>query len=107
MANQKPVRLCIGCRTRAKTNELVRIAYEIAGESRLLVIDDRSVLPGRGAWVHHDPEGLYKALQRRALPRAFRNQVETELLAEILAQWQSEKTHTPNNDESQTENRDI
>src|SRR5699024_35997 len=89
---------------RAKTNELVRIAYEIAGESRSLVIDDRSVLPGRGAWVHHDPECLSKALQRRALPRAFRNQVETEKLAETLAQWQSENTNTPNNDEGRAEN---
>src|SRR5699024_9340003 len=104
MANQKPLRLCIGCRTRAKTNELVRIAYEIAGESRSLVIAERSALPCRGAWAHHDPESLYKALKRRALPRACRNQVETEKLAETLAQWQSENTNTPNNDESGSEN---
>src|SRR5699024_8327190 len=104
MANQRPVRSCIGGRTRAKTNELVRMAYEIAGESRSLVIDDRSVLPGRGAWVHHDPECLSKALQRRALPRAFRNQDETEKLAEALAQWQSENTNTQNNEESGSEN---
>ncbi len=104
MASHKPVRLCIGCRTRAKTNKLVRIAYEIAGESRSLVIDERSVLPGRGAWVHHNPECLSRALQRRAFPRAFRSQVETEKLAETLAQWQTENTNTPNNDESGSEN---
>src|SRR5699024_4801622 len=104
MASQKPVRLCIGCRTRAKTNELVRIAYEIAGESRSLVIDDRSVLPGRGAWVHHDPEYLSKALQRASLTRAYRNQDETDNHAETLAKWQSENNNTPNNDESGSEN---
>ena|SRR5699024_8780667 len=104
MASHKPVRLCIGCRARAKTTELVRIAYEIAGESRSLVIDEHSVLPGRGAWVHHDPKCLSKALQRRAFSRAFRNHVEIEKLAETLAQWQGENTNTPNNDESGSEN---
>lgn len=104
MGNHKPVRLCIGCRTRENTNNLVRVAIENASDPRLLVIDERSVLPGRGAWMHHDPECLSTALRKRAFARAFRSQVNAEKLEEALVQWQSENTNTMNNDESGSEN---
>ncbi|MFQ6266418.1 YlxR family protein [Kutzneria viridogrisea] len=34
--------------------------------------DPRRRLPGRGAWVHPDPDCLRTAERRRAFPRAFR-----------------------------------
>ena len=37
-----------------------------------LVIDERGVLPGRGAWVHETPECMDAALRRRAFVRALR-----------------------------------
>ena len=104
MGNHEPVRLCIGCRTREQTKNLVRVAFEKTGDSRSLVIDIRRVLPGRGAWLHHDPECLSTALRRRAFARAFRHQVDTEKLAEVLSSWQSDGTNTPDNDESGSEN---
>ncbi|WP_255375945.1 YlxR family protein [Saccharomonospora sp. CUA-673] len=37
-----------------------------------LVVDVRRRLPGRGAWLHRDPECLAKAERKRAFPRALR-----------------------------------
>ncbi|GAA2037125.1 hypothetical protein GCM10009720_17150 [Yaniella flava] len=104
MGNHEPVRLCIGCRTREQTKNLVRVAFEKTRDSRSLVIDTRRVLPGRGAWLHHDPECLSTALRRRAFARAFRHHVDTEELAEVLSSWLSDSTNTLNNDESGSEN---
>lgn len=104
MASHKPMRLCIGCRTREQTTNLVRIAFDNAGDSRSLVLDERSVLPGRGAWVHRDPECLSTALKRRAFARSFRRQVDTDKLEAALSECRRQDTNTPNNDESGSEN---
>jgi len=37
-----------------------------------LVVDERRRLPGRGAWLHPEPDCLAKAERRRAFPRALR-----------------------------------
>ncbi|WP_246454371.1 YlxR family protein [Leucobacter denitrificans] len=37
-----------------------------------LLLDDRAVLPGRGAWVHETAECLSLAVQRRPFVRALR-----------------------------------
>ena len=36
------------------------------------IVDIRRSMPGRGAWLHPDPDCLAQALRRRALPRALR-----------------------------------
>ncbi|WP_406249804.1 YlxR family protein [Microbacterium sp. M] len=64
----EPVRTCVGCRARASRSDLLRVV----AQDGALVIDERAVLPGRGAWVHPDPECLDKALRRRAFARALR-----------------------------------
>ena len=38
-----------------------------------MVVDEGRSLPGRGAWLHPDPECLETAERRRALGRALRN----------------------------------
>jgi len=48
--------------------ELLRVVA-VDGE---LVPDPRHRLPGRGAWLHADPECLTKAERRKAFPRALR-----------------------------------
>lgn len=103
MANHEPMRLCVGCRTRENTTHLVRIAFTQPHDSRSLELDERGVLPGRGAWVHRDPACLSVALRKRAFARAFRGQVDTEALEQVLLQWQAENTKTLNNDESGSE----
>ena len=37
-----------------------------------VVVDERKVLPGRGAWVHPTTACLELAVRRRAVPRALR-----------------------------------
>ena len=64
----EPVRTCVGCRARASRSDLLRVV----AQDGALVIDERAVLPGRGAWVHPGPECLDKALRRRAFARALR-----------------------------------
>ncbi|MFJ2542059.1 YlxR family protein [Microbacterium sp. NPDC087589] len=64
----EPVRTCVGCRTRAPRATLLRVV----SQDDVLIIDERSVLPGRGAWVHPTPECMDAALRRRAFGRALR-----------------------------------
>ena len=72
-----PVRTCIGCRKRALAVELLRVvAVDIVNEtgngSSAVTVDTARTLPGRGAWLHHDPECLQVAIRRRAFGRALR-----------------------------------
>lgn len=64
----EPVRTCVGCRARASRSALLRVVVR-NGE---LVIDERAVMPGRGAWVHPTPECVEAARRRRAFARALR-----------------------------------
>jgi predicted RNA-binding protein YlxR (DUF448 family) len=63
-----PVRTCIGCRSRASASELLRV---VAADG-VVDPDPRRRLPGRGAWLHPDPDCLYRAERRSAFPRALR-----------------------------------
>ena len=49
-------------------SELLRVVVV----DRAVVPDTRRRLPGRGAWLHPDPDCLRNAEKRRAFPRAFR-----------------------------------
>ena len=62
------MRTCVGCKKRAVAGELLRV---VAQDGRL-VADTRRRLPGRGAWLHPEPECLAKAERRRAFPRALK-----------------------------------
>ncbi|MBW0093179.1 YlxR family protein [Pseudonocardia sp. KRD-184] len=63
-----PVRTCVGCRTRSQADDLLRVVAEHGA----LVPDPRRRFPGRGAWLHPDPECLHRAERRSAFPRALR-----------------------------------
>ncbi|GGO93563.1 YlxR family protein [Wenjunlia tyrosinilytica] len=65
-----PERTCVGCRTRAAKDDLLR-TVAVGDEC---VPDPRGTLPGRGAYVHPDEACLDLAVRRRALPRALRVQ---------------------------------
>ncbi|HEY3715967.1 MAG TPA: YlxR family protein [Jatrophihabitantaceae bacterium] len=75
-----PVRTCIGCRTRAAAAELLRVVVASASSGTLtgqpgrvfVVPDPRRRAPGRGAWLHRDPQCVALAQRRRAFARAFR-----------------------------------
>lgn len=62
------VRTCVGCRARAPRSSLLRVV----ARDGVLVVDEKAVLPGRGAWVHDTPECTDAAIKRRAFVRALR-----------------------------------
>lgn len=64
----EPVRMCVGCRARDARSALLRVV----NRDRVLVVDEKAVLPGRGAWVHPRRECLETAIGRRAFIRALR-----------------------------------
>ncbi|WP_197281099.1 MULTISPECIES: YlxR family protein [unclassified Mycobacterium] len=68
-----PVRTCVGCRKRGLAVELLRVAAVSDGNGGYAVIvDTRSSLPGRGAWLHPEPQCVQQAIRRRAFTRALR-----------------------------------
>ena len=79
----EPVRTCVGCRTRASRSALIRVV----SQNDILVIDERAVLPGRGAWVHPSRTCAELAIQRRAFVRALR--VSGFLDTQTLEEWLS------------------
>ncbi|WP_372984734.1 YlxR family protein [Microbacterium sp.] len=81
----EPVRTCVGCRTRAPRAALLRVV----SQNDILILDERAVLPGRGAWIHPTPECVDAALRRRAFGRALR--VSSDLDTRIIEQ------HPPRN----------
>jgi predicted RNA-binding protein YlxR (DUF448 family) len=60
--------MCVGCRDRAATTDLVRVVA-IAGAA---VPDIGRRLPGRGASLHPSQQCLDRAERTKALPRALR-----------------------------------
>ncbi|WP_461001061.1 YlxR family protein [Streptomonospora sediminis] len=64
----RPVRTCVGCRSRAAQSDLMRLV----ARSGAVVPDLAGRLPGRGAYLHADPRCWESAKRRRVWPRAFR-----------------------------------
>ncbi len=83
-----PIRTCIGCRQPSAAAELLRVVVAPSTTSNarpapagdeshgpagsLVVPDPRHRAPGRGAWLHRDPECVELAERRRAYARALR-----------------------------------
>ena len=68
-----PVRTCVGCRKRELAVELLRVVAADGGNGECAVtVDTARKLPGRGAWLHLDPQCLDAAIRRRAFVRALR-----------------------------------
>lgn len=53
--------------------DLIRVVAVPDGKSgNALLVDTVGNLPGRGAWLHPDPDCLQAAIRRRAFARALR-----------------------------------
>ncbi|HVQ50665.1 MAG TPA: YlxR family protein [Mycobacterium sp.] len=67
-----PVRTCVGCRKRELAVELLRVVAVDGNGAQAVTVDPARKLPGRGAWLHPDPQCLDAAIRRRAFARALR-----------------------------------
>ncbi|MFT4044563.1 MAG: YlxR family protein [Gordonia sp. (in: high G+C Gram-positive bacteria)] len=79
--------MCVGCRERAGTDELVRLVARL-GERPQIVVDRSKTMPGRGAWLHRRAECVSAAVRRKAFGPALRTRgliVDPSDLAEVLA----------------------
>ncbi|MDR1264528.1 MAG: YlxR family protein [Propionibacteriaceae bacterium] len=64
------LRMCLGCRGRSGPDQLIRLVFD--RRQSQVVVDQRRRLPGRGAWLHPNPDCLERARRRQALSRALR-----------------------------------
>lgn len=70
-----PERTCVGCRGKAPKVALLRLVRDPGGR---VVVDERAVASGRGAYVHRDPTCVDRALRTGAFARALRTGVGPE-----------------------------
>lgn len=83
MPKKQPQRMCVGCRQMKEKPKLIRVVRSPEGEVSL---DDRGKKPGRGAYLCLDPACLKRAVNSRALERAFAAPLPPEVLSELEAQ---------------------
>lgn len=67
----QPVRTCVGCRRTDVQDQLVRHVV-VDGQ---VVPDPARRMPGRGAWLHPDPQCAALAARKGGFARSFRRRV--------------------------------
>ncbi len=67
-----PVRRCLGCRSRRRKDELIRLAYV---EGKGLVVDREQRMPGRGAYLCYEEGCFRRGLDAKVMSRALRKRV--------------------------------
>ena len=72
----KRVRTCVGCRAERPKNEMLRVVRGVDG---VIAVDTAGRLQGRGAYLCFNPECLRVAVKKKALSRALRHPVGSEI----------------------------
>ena len=80
LKNKVPQRKCIGCNESKPKKELIRIVKTPEGE---MLVDDTGRANGRGSYICNDPECLQKAIKSKGLNRAFKMNVDTDVLIKL------------------------
>ncbi len=80
LKNKVPQRKCIGCNESKPKKELIRIVRTPEGE---MLIDSSKRVNGRGAYICNDPECLQKAIKSKGLNRAFKMNVDADVLLKL------------------------
>ena len=83
----------MGCRGRTDQTALLRVvASQDDTTDRWVVLPDpRRLRPGRGAYLHLDPQCLQSALARRAFARALRLPAGSQPDADAVQSWLQEQ----------------
>ena len=80
LKNKVPQRKCIGCNESKPKKELIRIVKTPEGE---MLIDSSKRANGRGAYICNNLECLQKAIKTKGLNRAFKMNVDTDVLIKL------------------------
>ncbi|HEU4354629.1 MAG TPA: YlxR family protein [Actinomycetota bacterium] len=79
-ARREPERTCVGCRTKARKADLLRI---VRGPDAMPHVDPTGSLQGRGAYVHRSQDCARAALAKGTLGRALRTGLGPEEVARL------------------------
>lgn len=80
MVGREPERTCVGCRGRSAKGSLLRIGAGPQGPA----VDPAGRLPGRGAYVHRDPDCVRLAARKGTMARALRTSLEPVEAARLM-----------------------
>lgn len=88
MQKQKkiPQRKCIACQERDAKKGLIRIVKTKEGQ---IFLDPTGKANGRGAYICKDVECLKKAIKSKALNRAFKMEVPSDVYDNLLKELES------------------
>lgn len=75
-----PLRQCIGCIAAKPKKELIRVVKSKDGEIK---IDFTGKAAGRGAYICNDMECLKKAQKKKALNKAFEQDISDEIYNQL------------------------
>ena len=67
-----PQRTCVGCNSTTNKRELVRVVRTPEGA---VIADPTGKQPGRGAYVHQDPNCWTQALKKGRLERSLKTKI--------------------------------
>ena len=67
-----PIRPCVGCGSKGKKNELVRITLS---KEKKVMIDKGTTFSGRGAYLHKSDMCLNQAIKKNMFARRFRQHI--------------------------------
>ncbi len=76
MAKKVPLRQCLGCREMKPKSALLRVVKSAQGE---ISLDPGGKMPGRGAYLCHEPGCFLKIRKTRGLERSFSMAIAPEL----------------------------
>jgi predicted RNA-binding protein YlxR (DUF448 family) len=82
----RPERTCLGCRGKRPKGELLRLVRDERGVRP----DPSGKAPGRGAYVHRDPECIRRAMRKGSVARALRTSLSPEDLATLRTEIENE-----------------
>ncbi|HZK73443.1 MAG TPA: YlxR family protein [Clostridia bacterium] len=80
-ARPEPVRTCVGCRGEASKRGMMRIVRQPDGGA---TVDRTGRAPGRGAYLHSDLACIESARKRKAVERALKTSVTSDIWDELL-----------------------
>ena len=83
MAKKIPMRMCVSCRERFAKKDLIRIVASADGKVQ---VDPTGRMPGRGAYVCHNPECMTKAVDHQQFDRGLHRKVNPDTIQPQLDQ---------------------